>query len=146
MPEKYGKGTRSPSNSWTEYRWQQLKSTLLGCSSTTSITALRAELGVYSLKTNRDVRKLKWQYKARSPLKRTLPVIASNAVWEKVTKERAGPRWKDIIVGKQEGILAVHREARGAQDKSKRNDRKKRKASAKKQGERGETLQRYTVG
>ena len=33
-----------------------------GCSSTTSITVLRAELGMYPLKTNRDVRKLKCQY------------------------------------------------------------------------------------
>ena len=37
---------------------------VLGCSSTMSNTVLRAELGVYPLKTNtcRDVRKLKWQY------------------------------------------------------------------------------------
>ena len=32
---------------------------VLGCSSTTSITVLRAELGMYPLKTNRDMRKLK---------------------------------------------------------------------------------------
>ena len=34
---------------------------ILGCSSTTSNTVLRAELGMYPLKTNRDFRKLKWQ-------------------------------------------------------------------------------------
>ena len=35
----------------------------LRCSSTTSNTAvLRAELGMYPLETNRDVRNLKWQY------------------------------------------------------------------------------------
>ena len=43
---------------------------VLGCSSTTSNTVLGAELGMYPLKTNRDVRKLKWQYKARNMPKR----------------------------------------------------------------------------
>ena len=33
---------------------------ILGCSSTTSNTVLRADIGVYPLKTNRGVRKLKW--------------------------------------------------------------------------------------
>ena len=35
---------------------------ILGCSKPTSNTALRAELGMYPLKTNRDMRKLIWQY------------------------------------------------------------------------------------
>ena len=35
---------------------------ILGCSSTTSNTVLRADLGMYPRETNRDVRKLKWQY------------------------------------------------------------------------------------
>ena len=42
---------------------------ILGCSSTTSNTVLRAELraelGMYPLKTNRDAIKLKWQYKLK---------------------------------------------------------------------------------
>ena len=32
---------------------------ILGCPSTTSITVLRAELGMYPLKTNRDARNFK---------------------------------------------------------------------------------------
>ena len=36
---------------------------IIGCRSTTSNTVLRAEPGMYPHKTNRDVRKLKWQYK-----------------------------------------------------------------------------------
>ena len=32
---------------------------ILGCSSTTSSIVLRAELGIYALEPNRDVRKLK---------------------------------------------------------------------------------------
>ena len=35
---------------------------VLGCSSMSN-TVLRAELGMYPLKINRDVKKLKWQYK-----------------------------------------------------------------------------------
>ena len=33
---------------------------ILGCSKTTSNTALRAELGMYTFKTNRNMRKLRW--------------------------------------------------------------------------------------
>ena len=59
---------------------------VLGCSSTTSNTVLRAELGMYPLKTNRDVRKLKWPYTVRNMPKTRLPAIPNRAVWEKVTK------------------------------------------------------------
>ena len=38
---------------------------VLAYPSTTSNSALGAELGTYPLKTNEDVRKLKWQYKLR---------------------------------------------------------------------------------
>ena len=39
----------------------------------------------------------------------------------------------------------MHREVWGVQDRSKRKDRNKGKASAKKQGERGGTLERHTA-
>ena len=39
---------------------------ILGCSKTASNTSLRAELGIYSLKTNRDMRKLKWYYRVKN--------------------------------------------------------------------------------
>ena len=59
---------------------------------------LRAELGMYPLKTNRDVRKLKWQYKVNNmPEKKRLPATVDNAVWEKVTKGRAGIRWDNVV-------------------------------------------------
>ena len=67
-------------------------SNVLGCSSTASTTVLRAELGMYPVETNRDVRKLKWQYKARNMPKTRLSAIADRAVWEKVTEGRAGIR------------------------------------------------------
>ena len=43
---------------------------ILRCSSTTSDTVVRAELGMHPLKTNRDMRKLKWQYKSKKHAKK----------------------------------------------------------------------------
>ena len=59
---------------------------ILGCSKTTSNTALRAELGIYALKTNRDMRKLRWQHSVRSMQSERLPAIVDRAVWKKATK------------------------------------------------------------
>ena len=59
---------------------------VLGCSRTTSNTVLRVELGVYPLKTKRDVRKFQWQYEIRNaPIKR-LPTITDRAVWKTIYK------------------------------------------------------------
>ena len=69
-----------------------------GCSSTTSNTAvLRAELliGTYPLAKNRDVKKLRWQHKGNNVPEQRLPAIVDRAVWEKITKGRAGIR-RDI--------------------------------------------------
>ena len=52
----------------------------LGCSSTTSNTVLRAELGMHPLETDRDVRKLKWQYKLKNMPEKRLPDIVDRAV------------------------------------------------------------------
>ena len=89
---------------------------ILACSSTTSITVLRAELGMYPLETNRDVRKLKWQYKVKNMAKKRLPAIVDRAVWEKITKGRAETRWDNVlekiwkdIGGDQEEILSVEK-------------------------------------
>ncbi|MEP2037814.1 MAG: hypothetical protein ABJI72_14510 [Parasphingorhabdus sp.] len=70
---------------------------ILRCLSTTSNTVLRAELGMHPLKTNRDMRKLNWQYKVKSMPKQRLPAIVDRAVWEKVTKGRAGIRWDGVV-------------------------------------------------
>ena len=56
---------------------------ILGCSSTTSNTVLRAELGMYPFKTSGDVRKLKWQHEVNNMPKKRLPAIDDRAVWEK---------------------------------------------------------------
>ena len=56
-------------------------------------------MGMYPLETNRDVRKLKWQCKVKNMPKKRLPAIADRAVWEKVTKGRAGMRWDGVVEG-----------------------------------------------
>ena len=93
----------------------------------------------------RDVRKLKWQYKVNNMPKKRLTATADRAVWEKVTKERAGIRWDSVVervwkdIGCNQGeMMSIDKFA--GQDRSKRKDRNKGKASAKKQGERGGTL------
>ena len=71
---------------------------------------------MYPLKTNRDVRKLKWQYKVGNMPKKNLPAIADRAVWEKVTKWRAGTTWDSVVEklwkdigGYQEEILSIEK-------------------------------------
>ena len=73
-------------------------------------------MGVYPLKTNRDARKLKWQYEVRIMPKQKVPSIADRAVWEKVTKGRAGIRWDRVVEkvwkdigGNQEEILSIEK-------------------------------------
>ena len=53
---------------------------ILGCGSTTSNTVLRAELAIYPLRTNRDVIKLKWQYKVNNMPEKRLPAIIDRDV------------------------------------------------------------------
>ena len=52
---------------------------ILGCSSTTSNTVSRAELGTYPLKLSRDARSLKWQYEVKNMPGKRLPAIADRA-------------------------------------------------------------------
>ena len=86
---------------------------ILGCSSTTSKTVLRAELEMYPRKPNRDIRKLKWQYKVKNMPEKRLPPIVDRAVWEKVTRGRAGIIWDNVVEkirkdlgGRQEKVLS----------------------------------------
>ena len=52
---------------------------------------------MYPIKTNRDVRKLKWPNKAKNMPEKRLPAIADRAVSEKTTKGRAGIRWDNVV-------------------------------------------------
>ena len=77
-----------------------------------------------------------------------MPAIADGAVWEKVTKGRAGTRWDSVVEkvwkdigGNQEEILSIEKfPGYQVQDRITRKDRNKEKASAKEQGGRGGTL------
>ena len=61
---------------------------ILGCSKTASNTALRAELGIYSLKTNRDLEE--------TEMKR-LPAIVDRFAWKKRAKGKAIIRWDKVV-------------------------------------------------
>ena len=88
---------------------------ILGCPNTTCNKVLRAELGMYQLKTNRDVRKLTWQYKVRNMPEKKLPAIADKAVCEKTTKGRVGIRWDNVVgkiwkdLGDLEEVLSIEK-------------------------------------
>ena len=56
---------------------------ILECSSTISNTV---KLGMHPLETNRDARKLIWQYTVNNMPEKRLPAIVDRAVWEKITK------------------------------------------------------------
>ena len=212
---QYGKGTRSSSDSWKQYRWQQPKQYYERCSSTTSHTVLRAELGMHPLTTKRDLRKLKQHYflaitvsewrgsftqnrrkfnfcvaiyfvaylrhgifhrvalfffsskisfwvRCRPPhvkslrKKNIVPLYSSVPQgtcqkrgcqpWLIGQKGRAGTRRNSVVekvlknTGGSPEEIFLHRKIWGLQDRSKRQDRNKGKASAEKQGGRGGTL------
>ena len=75
-----------------------------------------------------------------------MPAVADRAVWEKVTKGRAGMRWDSVVEENMKGYRRkprrdnVHREVCEVQDRSKGKGIKKGKASTKKQGEGGGPL------
>ena len=112
------------------------------CSCTTSNTVvLRAELGMYPLQTNSDMRELKRQYKVRNMPKKRLSATVDRAVWKKVTKGRAGIRWGSVVVKIMEGYrgkprrVGVRREVWEVQGRLEEMiEINKGKASAKKQG------------
>ena len=87
-------------------------------------------------------------YKRQEQAKKRLPAIADRAVWQKVTKGRAGIRWDSVVEkvwkdigGNQEEILQLSIDNFGGYETEvKEKDRNKGKASAKKQGDRGRTL------
>ena len=89
---------------------------ILGCSRTASNTVITAELGMHPLKTNRDVRKLKWQYKVKNMPEKRLPAMIDRAVREKITEERARIRWDNVVEkiwkdlgGDQEEVLSIEK-------------------------------------
>ena len=71
---------------------------------------------MYPLETNRDVRKLKWQYKVKNIPEKSLPAVLDRALREKITKGRAGTRWDNVVEkiwkdlgGYQEEVLSIEK-------------------------------------
>ena len=66
---------------------------------------------MYPLETNRDVKKLKWQYKAKNRPEKRLPAVAGRAVWEKIAKGRTGVRWGNVVEekGRDQEVLSVEK-------------------------------------
>ena len=60
--------------------------------------------------------KWKWQYKVKNMPEKRLPAIGDDAVWEKITRVRAGIRWDDVVEkrwqdigGDQEEVLPTEK-------------------------------------
>ena len=90
---------------------------------------------------------------SKEDAKKRLPAIADRAIWEKVTKGRAGTRWDSVVEkvwmdrgGNQQEVMSVLREVCGVREWNKRNDSNKGKANANQQGEGGATLEAFTGG
>ena len=120
---------------------------ILGCSKTACNTALRAELGIYSLKTNRDLRKLKWYYRVNNMQRKRLPAIVDRFEWKIRTKGKAGIRWDKVVenvwkdIGGNKKRDNVNRGRRRVQDKNRRHDRIKRKEVVETESKRGSVPQ-----
>ena len=71
---------------------------------------------MYQLETNRDARKLKWQSKVKNIPEKRLLAIVDRAVYEILTRGRAGIRvnavekiWKDFGGDHEEALLSKER-------------------------------------
>ena len=71
---------------------------------------------MYPFKTDEDARKLKWQNKVKNMPEKRLPAIVDRALWEKITKGRAGTRWDNVVEkiwkdlgGDQEEVLSTEK-------------------------------------
>ncbi|CAB1099724.1 unnamed protein product [Ectocarpus sp. CCAP 1310/34] len=71
--------------------------TILGCSKRTSNAAVRAELGIQSLRSGRDARKLTWQYRMCGMGEERLPRIVWEAKWANKKKGRQPTEWVKVV-------------------------------------------------
>jgi len=87
---------------------------ILGCSQRTSNAAVRAELGLNSLRTGRDTKKLTWQYRMGNMGKERLPRIAWEAGWTNKAKGRQPIEWAKVVKGVWSGLGIDEEETLGA--------------------------------
>ncbi|CAB1103564.1 unnamed protein product [Ectocarpus sp. CCAP 1310/34] len=70
---------------------------ILGCSKRTSNAAVRTELGIQSLRSGRDARKLTWQYRMCGMGEERLPKIVWEAKWANKTRGRQPTEWVKVV-------------------------------------------------
>ncbi|CAB1103975.1 unnamed protein product [Ectocarpus sp. CCAP 1310/34] len=71
--------------------------TILGCSRRTSNAAVRAELGIQSLRSGRDARKLTWQYRMCAMGEERLPSIVWEAKRANEKRGRQPTEWVKVV-------------------------------------------------
>ena len=100
---------------------------------------MRAELGIYSLKTNRDLRKLKWYYRVKNMQRKRLPAVVDRFVWKKRTKAKAGIRWDKVVENVWKEIGGNKKEIMSTEDvgEYKTKEGIKRKEIAERESRRG---------
>ena len=75
-----------------------------GCSKRTSDAAVRAKLGIQSLKSGRDARILTWQYRMCGMGEERLPRIAWKAKWANKKRGRQPTEWVKVVDGVWKGF------------------------------------------
>ncbi|CAB1100184.1 unnamed protein product [Ectocarpus sp. CCAP 1310/34] len=78
--------------------------TILGCSRRTSNAAVRAELGIQSLRSGRDARKLTWQYRMCGMGEERLPRIVWEAKWANKKRGRQPTEWVKVVEDVWKGL------------------------------------------
>ncbi|CAB1101351.1 unnamed protein product [Ectocarpus sp. CCAP 1310/34] len=77
---------------------------ILGCSRRTSNAAVRAELGIQSLRSGRDARKLTWQYRMCGMGEERLPRIVWEAKWANKKRGRQPTEWVKVVEDVWKGL------------------------------------------
>ncbi|CAB1118116.1 unnamed protein product [Ectocarpus sp. CCAP 1310/34] len=77
---------------------------ILGCSKRTSNAAARAELGIQSLRSGRDARKLTGQYRMYGMGEERLPRIVWEAKWANKKRARQPTEWVKVVEDVWKGL------------------------------------------
>ena len=114
---------------------------------------LRTEQGLHPLEIIADGIKVQCQYKARDMPKMRLSAIANGAVWEKVSKGRAGTRWDNAVDevckemgGNQDERYCCPWRNCEVQDRRKRKETKEGQGWCQKRRRNGKSIYLYTGG
>ncbi|CAB1112719.1 unnamed protein product [Ectocarpus sp. CCAP 1310/34] len=75
-----------------------------GCSKRTSNATVRAELGIQSLRSGGDARKLTWQYRMCGMGEERLPRIVWEAKWANKKRGRQPTEWVKVVEDVWKGL------------------------------------------